>query len=65
MFFNKLYRILLYILDTSTEELNMEKNTKKSKDIRFEKEAKALKRNLEKRKIQEKELKQIKENKKS
>ena len=31
---------------------------KKQKDIRFEKEAKALKKNLEKRKKQEAELKQ-------
>jgi hypothetical protein len=38
---------------------------KKQKDIRFEKEAKALKKNLEKRKKQEIELKQKKELKQS
>ena len=38
---------------------------KKQKDIRFEKEAKALKKNLEKRKKQAIELKQKKELKKS
>lgn len=38
----------------------MEKN-KKRQDIRIEKEAKALKKNLEKRKKQEQELKKIKE----
>lgn len=36
---------------------------KKQKDIRFEKEAKALKKNLEKRKKQEAELKLKKETK--
>lgn len=40
----------------------MEKN-KKRQDIRIEKEAKALKKNLEKRKKQEQELKKIKETK--
>lgn len=43
----------------------MEKKTKQNKDIRFEKEAKALKKNLEKRKKQEQELKTAKEIKKS
>lgn len=43
----------------------MEKKIKKLKDIRFEKEAKALKKNLEKRKKQEQELKRIKEQKNS
>ncbi len=43
----------------------MEKNTKKAKDIRFEKEAKALKKNLEKRKKQTQELKLAKEQKKA
>jgi len=38
----------------------MANTTKKQKDIRFEKEAKALKKNLEKRKKQEAELKQKK-----
>jgi len=39
----------------------MENSQKKSnKDVRFEKEAKALKKNLEKRKKQELELKKIK-----
>ena len=41
----------------------MNSTQKKQKDIRFEKEAKALKKNLEKRKKQEKELKAIKETK--
>ncbi len=40
----------------------MEKN-KKRQDIRIEKEAKALKKNLEKRKKQEQELKKLKEDK--
>jgi len=40
----------------------MEKN-KKRQDIRIEKEAKALKKNLEKRKKQEKELQKLKETK--
>jgi len=40
-------------------------NKHKRQDIRIEKEAKALKRNLEKRKKQEQELKKIKEAKKS
>lgn len=40
----------------------MEKN-KKRQDIRIEKEAKALKKNLEKRKRQEQELKKLKEDK--
>lgn len=43
----------------------MNTTQKKQKDIRFEKEAKALKKNLEKRKKQEKELKAIKEAKQS
>lgn len=43
----------------------MEKKNKPNKDIRFEKEAKALKKNLEKRKKQEQELKAAKESKKS
>lgn len=43
----------------------MEKNTKKARDIRFEKEAKALRKNLHKRKQQEQELKKIKDQKKS
>lgn len=38
---------------------------KKRENIRFEKEAKALKKNLQKRKKQEEELKKIKENKTS
>ncbi len=38
---------------------------KKAKDIRFEKEAKALKKNLEKRKKQEAELKVKKNNNQS
>ncbi len=38
---------------------------KKRESIRFEKEAKALKKNLQKRKKQEEELKKIKENKTS
>ena len=41
----------------------MEKNTKKAKDLRFEKEAKALRKNLTKRKKQEQDLKKIKEQK--
>ena len=40
----------------------MEKN-KKRQDIRIEKESKALKKNLEKRKKQEQELKKLKQNK--
>ncbi len=40
-------------------------NHKKTKDIRFEKEAKALKKNLEKRKKQEQELKKEKNGKRS
>ena len=40
-------------------------NKKKRQDVRIEKEARALKRNLEKRKKQEQELKKIKENKKN
>lgn len=43
----------------------MEKKTKTNKDIRFEKESKALKKNLEKRKKQEQALKAAKEAKKS
>lgn len=39
------------------------KNVKKRQDVRIEKEAKALKKNLEKRKKQEQELKKIKEKK--
>ena len=39
-------------------------NKRKREDVRIEKEAKALKRNLEKRKKQEQELKKIKESKK-
>lgn len=39
----------------------MEKKTKQNKEIRFEKEAKALKKNLEKRKKQEQALKAAKE----
>ena len=39
----------------------MSNTQKKTKDIRFEKEAKALKKNLEKRKKQEAELKKKKE----
>ena len=35
--------------------------TTKSKNLRFEKESKALKKNLEKRKQQETELKKLKE----
>ncbi len=42
----------------------MEKNIKKAKDIRFEKEAKALRKNLSKRRKQEQDLKKIKEQKK-
>ena len=38
---------------------------KKRENIRFEKEAKTLKKNLQKRKKQEEELKKIKENKTS
>jgi len=38
-------------------------NKKKRQDTRIEKEAKALKRNLEKRKKQEQELQKIKETK--
>lgn len=38
----------------------MEKTTKKAKDIRFEKEAKALRKNLNKRKKQEQDLKKLK-----
>lgn len=38
-------------------------DNKKQKNIRFEKEAKALKKNLEKRKKQEQELNKKKENK--
>ncbi len=43
----------------------MGKKNKQNQDIRFEKEAKALKKNLEKRKKQEQELKAAKENKKA
>lgn len=43
----------------------MEKKTKKASEIRFEKESKALKKNLEKRKKQEQELNKIKDQKKS
>lgn len=43
----------------------MNTTPKKTKDIRFEKEAKALKKNLEKRKKQEAELKLKKETKSS
>lgn len=43
----------------------MNTTPKKPKDIRFEKEAKALKKNLEKRKKQEAELKLKKEIKSS
>lgn len=39
--------------------------SKKSQNIRFEKESKALKKNLQKRKKQEEELKKLKELKKS
>lgn len=38
-------------------------DNKKQKNIRFEKEAKALKKNLEKRRKQEQELNKKKENK--
>lgn len=40
-------------------------NIKKRQDIRIEKEAKALKKNLEKRKKQEQELKKLKSVKKA
>lgn len=40
-------------------------NKRKRQDARIEKEAKALKRNLEKRKKQEQELKKMKESKNS
>ncbi len=43
----------------------MGKKVKSNKDIRFEKEANALKKNLEKRKKQEQALKAAKEAKKS
>lgn len=43
----------------------MDTKNKQNKNIRFEKEAKALKKNLEKRKKQEQELKKAKETKKS
>lgn len=43
----------------------MEKKTKLNKEIRFEKESKALKKNLEKRKKQEQEIKAAKESRKS
>jgi len=39
-------------------------NKRKRQDTRIEKEAKALKKNLEKRKKQEQELKKLKESKK-
>lgn len=42
----------------------MEKKARQNKDIRFEKEAKALKKNLEKRKKQEQAIKAAKETKK-
>jgi len=43
----------------------MAKNQKQNKNIRFEKEAAALKKNLEKRKKQEQELQAAKEKKRS
>jgi hypothetical protein len=43
----------------------MEKKPQKRQNIRFEKESNALKKNLQKRKQQQKELEKAKENKKS